>query len=425
MDRRRLNKRFMLPAAVATVFAGLAALHIAGLDALYDRILGVWGIVPFAFPFVDVHGVLSAIACSAHGIDVYVTNPCDVLGRVFFYSPLLLWAAPTGIGVGATPAAGLIVDLAFILSLALLPVPRMRPERRLFIAAALSSAAALGLERANIDLMIFAMIAIVARLLLHGTRARMVAYALLGAAALLKFYPAAAFALAARERPRRFAAIAGAAVTVGTIFVVVYHAELAQALGNVPSGKWFQDMFGARNLPYGLTALGIVSAPPLLYAAMAAAAGIGALALGRSPATNTYARLDAAEATFLVIGAAIVVGCFFAGQSYTYRSVFLIMTLPGLSAMARESASPLSRPLLTAAAVGVLLLMWEETARQAVAVAAPGAMFAFWLGRELVWWSVMTVLGGVLVRFVGSVDIADATLAWLDWRGSGRRILPR
>ena len=40
-------------------------------------------------------------------------------------------------------------------------------------------------------------------------------------------------------------------------------------------------------------------------------------------------RLPDPEKTFLLIGAALIIGCFFAGSSSGYRGIHLLFTLPG------------------------------------------------------------------------------------------------
>src|SRR5487761_990827 len=135
MDRSDRTIRLILPATFAVVWAVRATGH----TALYDSIVSAWAVVPFDFPFLDIHGVVASSACWHQDINVYVVNPCDVLGRLFQYSPLLLTIVPKMPGLAATPYAGLLVNGVFMLSLMLLPMP--------FV---------FGAERANIDLVIFA-----------------------------------------------------------------------------------------------------------------------------------------------------------------------------------------------------------------------------------------------------------------------------
>lgn len=52
--------RAALPLIVAAFYGGLFLLRAVGLDGLYENLLYGLGIVPFKFPFVDAHAILSA-----------------------------------------------------------------------------------------------------------------------------------------------------------------------------------------------------------------------------------------------------------------------------------------------------------------------------------------------------------------------------
>ncbi len=400
--------RFVVPGATATVFIALYGLYAFGQEALYRAILSGWGVVPFDFPFLDIHGVLSSLECWRQGVDVYVTNPCDVLGRVFFYSPALLWASPLGFGASGTKAAGLIVDGLFLLSLFALPAPRGLLHTALMLFGALSTMTVFALERANIDLLVFALAALAGVLLLRGPASRIAAYAAIGLAALIKFYPAILLIVSLRERPRRFIAVNAAAVAVLACFAGFYHAELALAFANLPKGHYFQDIFGAANLPYGLAALFPVIQPePLLAALLAATSCFSAWLAFRPGLNDVWATLDQSETVFLVIGCALMAGCFFTGASIGYRGVFLIFSLPGLLVLSRGGKPAAIRALFSAAGFLVIFVMWGEFFRLAIGRAGAGSWIniGFWLGRELAWWWIMGVLGGLLLRFVIDSEI--------------------
>lgn len=401
-------QRFAVPCAAASIFIALYGLHALGQEALYRAILSGWGMVPFDFPFVDIHGVLSSLECWRQGVDVYVTNPCDVLSRVFFYSPLLLWAAPLGLGTSDTQAAGLIVDGLFLLSLFALPAPRGLLHSVLMLFGMLSTMTVFAVERANIDLLIFALAALAAVLLLRAPAIRIAGFAAIGLAALIKFYPAILLIVSLRERPRLFIAINAVAATALVSLAGFYRAELAVAFSSLPKGHYFQDMFGASNLPYGLAALFPVIPPAPLMAALLAATGCSAVWLARRPGLgDAWPRLDRSESMFLVIGCALMTGCFFAGGSIGYRGVFLIFTLPGLLALSRNAKVPAIRTLFSVAGFLVIFVMWGEFLRLAIlrAAASPWVNLGFWLGRELAWWWIMGVMGGLLLRFALDLEI--------------------
>jgi len=74
--------RLTLSTTALCLFGALALLWHCGPRALYFGALGLFGFEPFRFPFLDIHAVLAAAQCQWAGIDVYLSNPCDALGRL-------------------------------------------------------------------------------------------------------------------------------------------------------------------------------------------------------------------------------------------------------------------------------------------------------------------------------------------------------
>jgi hypothetical protein len=325
------------------------------------------------------------------------------MGRVFFYSPLVLWASAFNLGTSDTGAAGLILDGLFLLSLAALPAPRGRPGMALMLLGVLSTMVVFALERANIDPFIFALAALAGVLLLRVSLVRFLAYPLIVAAALIKFYPAVLLALGLRERPRVFAIIAATSISVLALFTAAYYTELGVALANVPVGKNFTDLFGAPNLPQGLATLfpALPFRPGVLRIVLYLAAASGAAAIASSPGLRASCRrLPPAEAVFLAIGAWLVAGCFLAGQNIGYRGIFLLFVLPGLWGLAQAAKDGFGRALFQSAIGLILFLMWGEFFRHLVDNLAPApGPFLFWLAREIAWWVVVSLLGGSLACF--------------------------
>ena len=129
--------RFSAPVALLLAFLGMAYLYKYGDRHLYENILTTYGVVPFRFPFLDISFPLAAWECSRQGIDVILSDPCDVLHRSFNYSPLWIAGAAIPLGVADTTAVGWVLDLLFILSLSLLPPPKRGCELALVVMATL------------------------------------------------------------------------------------------------------------------------------------------------------------------------------------------------------------------------------------------------------------------------------------------------
>src|SRR5262249_20373466 len=105
--------RLTTPATMLCAYGVLALLWHWGPRSLYFDSLQFFGFHPFRFPFLDIHAILSAGECQRLGLDVYLSNPCDALGRAHVYSPLWLLITPGFLGTQAGIWVGLTSDLLF------------------------------------------------------------------------------------------------------------------------------------------------------------------------------------------------------------------------------------------------------------------------------------------------------------------------
>jgi hypothetical protein len=418
--------RFGPASAALALFLAMSWLYWDGAREVYGDILRSWGVVPFRTPFLDTGFVLAAWDCTRRGWDVTSYNPCDLLHLPFIYSPFWLTASRIPLGVGDTAAVGWALDLLFIASLCLLPPPQRFGELMLVLAATVSTMVVFALERANADILLF-MLALATGLLAgRGPIARIIGYGLALSSALLKYYPLMVLIVVFRQRIAVFAAVAAAAAVSLAVFWAAYHVEIARGLANVPTGPYNTDLFAAKNLPFLIGLLVEKAAEPSraatalgwavtagLYAGLVGAALAICRRLSRLPELSAaIAELSDLERILMVIGSAVIAGCFFAGQSIGYRGIFLLLVMPGLLALSR-SAAPALRILCLGTAIVVVLLMWGEGLRLAL-----GGGFGFWLLRELGWWWSVSVMLTLVGDFLRESPILRGAAAWLG-RGSG------
>jgi hypothetical protein len=161
-----------------------------------------------------------------------------------------------------------------------------------------------------------------------------------------------------------------------------------------------------------------------LYAALVAACiAICRRLLRFADLRAALASLPDRERVLLVIGSAVIAGCFFAGQSIGYRGVFLLLVMPGLLTISRSPGGDV-RNLGLRASVVIVLLMWGECFRLGVdrglALAGGSELFigevkiSFWLIRELGWWWTVAVMLAVLTDFLRASPIVSTCSLKLD-----------
>ena len=204
------------------------------------------------------------------------------------------------------------------------------------------------------------------------------------------------------------------AAAAGLIIVGVFYRfqeELAASWKNIPPAGKFG--FGAANLPFdgsshavrlfpGLQQFAWFTALP--YATMTVllvATAVQAIRLARNEnLISAFARMPQRDATFLVIGAAQIVGCFFAGRSDQYRGVHLIFVIAGFVVMLRVTDNPATRVTITQVLMIVAFLMWEPFFSHALHPKEPGIGYGFyWLVREVMWWRLAALLLTLLALF--------------------------
>ncbi|WP_419729837.1 hypothetical protein [Lichenicola sp.] len=407
------TRRRAVPAlACMAGFLLLAVLYVAGWSGLYRGIIKVWGIAPFRFPFFDTDTVLSAVRCLRRGVDVYVTNPCDALGRVYDYSPLWMGLAIFPVTPAWLVPIGLALDGAFLVSLWLLPAGRGRAEVALITLGVLSSGVVFALERGNNDLVLFVLAAVTATLACRSPAVRLVGYAAAFLAGLLKYYPMLLMVVAVRERPMRLVRIALASAAVLALFVVSCWHDLTRALRLIPTGSYFGDMFGSITVAGGLgEVFGLSQATVgLIRGAMSLAAlAIGIRLSMRPGIVGAIRDLGEDERSFLLVGALLLLGCFFTAQNIGYRVIHIILVLPALTALGWSGRHRLFR----ATAIMALALLWSEAWRDGRVIRATWLsqqireqiLVLTWLARETMWWWLVTVLiAGTVVLLRQSVS---------------------
>jgi hypothetical protein len=204
------------------------------------------------------------------------------------------------------------------------------------------------------------------------------------------------------------------------VFWAEYHVEIVRGWGNIPTGPYNTDLFAAKNLPFliGLmvenaaapsrfaAALGWVVTAGLYGGLVGVALSICRRLLRFAELRAAIAKLPGLDRILLVIGSAVIAGCFFAGQSIGYRGIFLLLVMPGLLALSR-SGSCERRVLCLGSAVVIVLLMWGECLRQAL-----DGGFGFWLLRELGWWWSVSLMLALVADFLRESPALRNSTAW-------------
>jgi hypothetical protein len=394
--------RWKIFAALCVVaLAALASLAIA--PRLADHIglsigRGGW--------FVDLHAVLAASDAHARGLDIHRYNPLDVYGRPHSYSNWWLALGDVGLTRADTRWLGATLVGAFIAVAAWMI--RATTVRQLAFAAALfaSPAVLLSLVRANNDLVVFLVLALLVPLLTHASPvARFAAAAFIAWAAGLKYYPAVAALLLLHEK---------------TLRVFIWRTVLSVALvAVVLIGVYEDTLHFAQTLPapaalFSLGAPGIFSFVGLpswwRWLAFAVVVVVSLFGVPRDvPTALTRNDLHFVLGSVLIVACfwMLIVACFWITINWAYRWVFSLWLLPVLLGAPGDTA--LLRPWQWGALRvllplclwwdGLCSLFWNVGLGPRVGLSLERYSEIGWLLIQPVHWAVAALLTGVCVRF--------------------------
>ena len=413
--------RLALGSISLAVFSFFAILYLIGADPTYDSLLSAWGVnikfqppAPYR-PFIDIQEYLAALDCQRLGWDVFVSDPCDALGRLHTYP---VWLTPHLIRLATSDTVwlGVALGVAFLLSVVLIANPRTARQSGIFLIAILSPASAYAIERANMDLLVFVSLILAAFLFSRSGLARVTAYALMFLMATLKFYPIAAMGLALQEKRSRFILVAVITSIAWGAFLYSVRHEFGEMLANLPDLPPLGSVFGGfdvfavlqewlhRHFPQSVGRLDVMLHWIYLTAALVAMTASAFLSQGLSRMGIVVVGAGRNPTLFLA-GAFILVGCFFVGYNILYREVFLLMLLPyAFDSWSEGSRSAFSRCFWASTITLILVLLWFECLRLNLAVrfgtrAGPAPNLTFFV-REPLWWIFIIGLASLLFTWV-------------------------
>lgn len=362
--------------------------------------LGVWqrlGVYHLRPAFADMRFLLCAIETERAGHDSYQMTECDPWKRVMNYPRLWLSLSVFGLQARHTVPVGVGVALIFYLSLLVLVGPLSLREGAYYGFLVCSPAVMLGVERGNVDLLIFGLLVLTTLLFQRlGTRS-IWPYAVIMLCSFLKFYPIFAMAVALRDRSKIIAlSIIGGAGALFLLYLYWIRHDLALIVHNT----WqlaFNVSFGSKVIFFQYNAAHWWGSPlnviPWSRATLAAVIAIALLAVKKTRAPFfTRETVDS-----MLIGMSLYTGVFaFLGTNYNYKFIFLIFAVPQLLQWIRRNDPyrDFAFAFLTIMAVAFWLSAQEE----------------YWqfVVKEVANWCLFGMSAFVLLHFVFAIFVRKA-----------------
>lgn len=318
----------------------------------------ILGVPVLHFPYGDLRSVTSAWECTRKGISVMAANPCDPMRRSANYPGI--WMAPShlGFGVGDTIWLGRAIAAAFLVAaIAVLPAGARVADAFVYGAAVCSPSVMLGIDRGNVDILLFALVVLAVLLYRHGHgRAAPLAHALVLFTAVLKLFPIFAAGLFLGDRSRRGVLLLSATFAAFGVYCLWILDELRVIWRVTPQPSDYA--YGIRICSEWIASLAGNTSLRALDLVIAVVVVVGVVILRRRLHDSLPIAADMPgrrDLDLFVAGAGIYVLTYVLFRSYEYRLVFLLLALPQLLRWARAG-----RALAQLSLAALLAVLWLD-----------------------------------------------------------------
>jgi hypothetical protein len=329
------------------------------------QMMGVPSITP---SFADTRTITHAIECLRSGHDPYSDYGCDLWRRLYNYPPIWLELSSLSVGPGATTTIGIVIAASTFAALAAILSSGSSVSGALIVLSLLSPPILLGLERGNVDLLIFALLVLgIASTKGAPLKAKAtLRAALIIALTVLKIYPLAAASVFLRNG-RGWLLSISITVTAAGAFLWAAYGHIGLIVANTPVSYWYS--FGAAPLFLLLREAWVVPGAAMHLSVthwIASATSLGCvslLVLGRLYSfklqhvlEGLLPRLKRGENADDVAVAclSVFVFCFVLGANFDYRLIFLMGAMPVM--LRHFESRPGVHTLIAPAAV--VMLLW-------------------------------------------------------------------
>lgn len=363
----------------------------------YSQTWQLWNIPVMSPPFADLRVITHGADSAARGLDPLVSNPGDPWGRPLNYPRI--WQSLYSVGVNKSHTIGLGVGiiLLFLTGVVMILPNASNMTISLVVGALLSPAVLLGIERANIDLLIFFLVALSVVL---ARKSLFLPSVLIVFATALKLFPVFVITLLLKGGKKRFLWYALVVSASSLAYFVANWSELLLISQATPR---------ATNLSYGMNVvwMGIASSNYSLgflarFISVALAIVAAYLIFVGCTQQSILKTSDEGNGSFSLdsfrVGSSIYIGTFLLGNNWDYRLVFLILCIPQLAYWLTSSGKRLAWCSRLALCT-ILASMWYLVISQvwgnlspALSHLTPSARLYPWLLDELSNWLLFLVL---------------------------------
>jgi hypothetical protein len=343
--------------------------------------------------FADLRGVVAGTERLRAGIPPETADLHDPWNRPYNYPRLWLYSDDLGLNANTVMAFGFGMGALFLASCFFI-LGRLNAFEGLMAGLFLISYAVMfGLERANVDLLMFVLLA----LALELRRFQPIAALVIALAAVLKLHPIFAFFALLTPPWKKTLPWLGAGLLIFAASILDHFHAFMTAMSYAPNMR-------SGILSFGMTTLGLeymerFNRPDLYHDAIILGVVMLILAAGLGAWIRPSLKIESLgerELYAFRLGAGIYLGSFLLGTNHDYRAIFLLLCLPMLFRLLKLGAAP--RWAWTTLILTLLYVNWLYFAGEAA--------WPLFLLKQTTAWALFVCLTGF------SVASLPAALQW-------------
>jgi uncharacterized protein with PQ loop repeat len=327
----------------------------------HNFLIRQWNITLDPPGFHDSRQYAWASESFAQGYDPLIKNPNNPAGHQLNYPRIWHVFFHLGVNESHTNIIGSIVVLLFFAGVGIFWFSKQYDSITYFALSigVLSPATMLGINRSNIELILFLVVAVAIAV---SYRSTITSLAVLLFGSVLKLYPIFGTIYLLRENQKKFWLLTLAALGIFILYGALSINDFRQIFNTTPKlvnsshgiNVWWMGLRHPRvfAIPLSESAVFIFQVTTYIIACLL----IGtALFLSTCKIIPKHLRQGEHLDAFRT-GAGIYIGCFLLMNTHDYRLIFLIFTIPQLIAWSKNNnGKQLSLPVITLAAMGVSL----------------------------------------------------------------------
>jgi hypothetical protein len=319
----------------------------------YNATWRLWNVPTMTPHFGDLRVITHGAEAYSRGIDPMVDNIGDPLRRRLNYPRVWQLLYLVGVNQSHTTILGVLIIILFFAGVCLV-LPNVHNATILLVfAAVLSPASLVGIERANIDLLMFFIVSMSIVLVQR--------YPLLSGLAILsgfvlKLYPLFGWTLVLRIEKSKLLRYSITGFLLAAAYTLFTFEDILMIMESTPKGIAFSygiDVFWMHISSFDAFSGSVVKILSYFLALMLSVFALTAL-FRRDGLSNKQA--DTISLDTFRVGAAVYVGTFLLGSNWDYRLIFLVYTIPQLTLWSseRSGVSSIARMMI----VMILMSMW-------------------------------------------------------------------